>query len=380
VWITGVCELRPEAIAACEEPIEAAALALTGAARDAGLHAPAAIDGLLVYDSITTPHLMAASKLAEYLGLRPAYAATVGAGGASPVFALILAAGLVRLGAARTVAVVHADLRGGAGRRADVISRMAGIVGHPQFEDPLGPTVAGLYGLLAAWLLHERAATPADLAEIAVSARAWAAANPAAHQRAPLSEREVLEAPRVAGPLGRLDCCLITDLAGSVIVSREPPGAGAVGVRLIGSGGAVTHEEISQLDVVDPLAGARAAAAAVYAASGLSAAEIDAAYLYDSFTVTVALQLLAYGLDRGAGLHDLLRRTGTGPGGRLPVNTHGGLLSAVTGGLSHVIEAVRQLRGQATGRQLDGVRHALVTGVGGVFSHHAAIVLGASDA
>lgn len=377
MWITGICELAPDQLAGCETPIEAGALALAGATQDAGLGRPAELDALLVYDSITTPHLMAASKLAEYLGLRPAHASTVGAGGASPVFAVILAAGLISLGAARSVAVVHADLRGGAGRREAVMSRMASIVGHPEFEDPLGPTVASVYGLLAAWLLDQRAATPQDLAEVAVSARAWAAGNPTAHRRDPLTERDVLDAPRVAGPLGRHDCCLITDMAAAVIVSAEE---GERGVRLLGTGGGVTHEEVSQLDLRDPLAGARAAADAVYAAAGLEARAIDAAYLYDSFTVTVALQLLAYGLDRGAGLRELLHVRGTRPGGALPVNTHGGLLSAVTGGLSHVVEAVRQLRDEAVGRQVEGLRHALVTGVGGVFSHHAALILEAARA
>lgn len=377
MWISGICELAPERIAGCEAPIEAAALALAGAAQDAGLGRPAELDALFVYDSITTPHPMAASRLAEYLGLRPAYASTVGAGGASPVFAVILAAGLISLGVARTVAIVHADLRGGAGRRRDVMSRMAGIVGHPEFEDPLGPTVASLYGLLAAWLLDQDAAAPRDLAEVAVSARAWAAENRTAHRRDPLSERDVLAAPRVAGPLGRDDCCLITDIAAAVIVTAEE---GERSVRLLGTGGGVTHEEISQLDLRDPLAGARAAADAVYAAAGREPRDIDLAYLYDSFTVTVALQLLAYGLDRGAGLPDLLHVRGTRPGGALPVNTHGGLLSGVTGGLSHVVEAVRQLRGEALGRQVQGARRALVTGVGGVFSHHAALILEAARA
>jgi acetyl-CoA acetyltransferase len=377
VAIVGVAELSAQQILACSEPIEAAALALIAASDDATLSRPAEIDALLVYDSITAPHPMAASKLAEYLGLRPAYAAAVGAGGASPLFAVVLAAGLIELGAASTVAVVHADLRGGAARRKSVISRMASIVGHPQFEDPLGPTVVTLYALLADWLLRRGDATLQDLAEIAVSARAWAAANPLAHRRDPLNERDVLESPRVAGPLGRHDCCLITDLAGAVIVSAGVGVPGRDGARLLGTGGGVTHEEISQIGFDDPLLGARTAAQRVYAAAGLTPAEIDAAYLYDSFTVTVALQLLAYGLDQGAGLGELLRRVGTRPGGGLPVNTHGGLLSAVTGGLSHLIEAVRQLRGEAGERQLPGIRNALVTGVGGVFSHHCALIVAA---
>jgi acetyl-CoA acetyltransferase len=238
--------------------------------------------------------------------------------------------------------------------------------------------VVTLYALLADWLLDRGEASARDLADIAIAARAWAALNPEAHRQEPLTEADVLAAPRVAGPLGRYDCCLITDMAAAVIVAGEHGTDGARAVRLLGIGGGVAHEEISQICFEDPLGSARSAADAVYADASLTAADIDAAYLYDSFTVTVALQLLAYGLDRGAGLAELLHSVGTGPGGGLPVNTHGGLLSCVTGGLSHVVEAVRQLRGEADARQLGRARHALVTNVGGVFSHHCAAILGAA--
>jgi acetyl-CoA acetyltransferase len=380
VWITGAAELSASEIEGCDGPIEAAALALASAARDAGIQRHGAVDAVLVYDSLTAPHLMAATKVVEYLGLRPSFASTVGAGGASPLFAIVLAAGLIHLGNAQTVAVVHADHRSGAGRREGVLAQMASIVGHPEFEDPLGPTVVTLYALLTDWLLNGGQASSRDLAEIAVAARAWATRNPAAHRREMLTEADVLEAPRVAGALGRYDCCLITDMAAAVIVSGEPGAGVDRAVPLRGVGGGVAHEEISQLRFEDPLGSARAAAATVYADAALTAADIDAAYLYDSFTVTVALQLLAYGLDRGAGLHELVHSVGTGPGGGLPVNTHGGLLSCVTGGLSQVIEAVRQLRGEAGPRQLSRARHALVTNVGGVFSHHCAAILGAAGA
>jgi acetyl-CoA acetyltransferase len=364
-WITGVAELSDEQIDRCDGPIETGALALAAAAADAGLDAPAPIDAVLVYDSITAPHLMAATKVAEYLGLSPAHASTVGAGGATPLFAIVLAAGLISLGAARTVAVVHADRRSGAGRRDAVMAQMASLVGHPQFEDPFGPTVVTLYALLADWLLATGGTTADDLARVAVDARAWAHRNPAARKRDLLTVAEVLEAPRVAGALGRYDCCLITDIAAAAIVSADP---GDHGVPIAGIGGGVAHEEISQLNFADPLGSARAAAKAAYATAGVTAADIDAAFLYDSFTITVALQLIAYELDRA--------HRGTGPGAPgLPVNTHGGLLSCVTGGLSHVIEAVRQLRGEAGERQLPGPRHALVTNVGGVFSHHTAAIL-----
>ncbi len=364
-WITGAAELSGDQIERCDGAIEAGALALAAAVADAGLGGPAPVDAVLVYDSITTPHLMAATKVAEYLGLRPAHASTVGAGGATPLFAIVLAAGLISIGAAGTVAVVHADLRSGAGRRDAVMAQMASLVGHPQFEDPFGPTVVTLYALLADWLLATGDTTPGDLARIAVDTRAWAARNPAARRREPLTVEDVLDAPRVAGALGRHDCCLITDIAAAVIVGADP---GEHGVPIAGIGGSIAHEEICQVDAGDPLGSARAAAAAAYGSAGLTPADVDAAFLYDSFTITVALQLIAYDLGGAA--------AGTGPDAPgLPVNTHGGLLSCVTGGLSHAIEAVRQLRGDAGERQLDRIGTALVTNVGGVFSHHTAAIL-----
>jgi hypothetical protein len=136
-----------------------------------------------------------------------------------------------------------------------------------------------------------------------------------------------------------------------------------------------SHDEITQMPE-DPLAPVRLAAEHLYRNAGIGPTDIDAAYLYDSFTITVALQLLAYGLDRGRGLPNLIRSVGIGPDGGFPVNTHGGMLSASTGGIFHLIEAVRQLRGQASARQIGHPHTILVTNVGGIFSHHSAVVLG----
>jgi acetyl-CoA acetyltransferase len=254
---------------------------------------------------------------------------------------------------------------------------MAAVVGNPELEAPFGPIVPTLYSFLAQWLIETGRATREDLARIAVQTRAWALLNPAAKMRRPLTLEEVLDAPRVAGPLGRYDCCLITDFAGAVVVSDTAPQAGRPEVEILAAAGAATHEEILQMDADDPLAAPASVAAELYERAGIGAADLDLAYLYDSFTITTALQLLAYGLDRGEGLGALLADPGIGPAGALPVNTHGGLLSATTSGLFHIVEAVRQLRREAGERQVDGARTALVTNIGGVFSNHGALVLGA---
>lgn len=405
--LTGVAALRAEELAACSGPVEANALAVAAALADAGIDRDA-VDAVLTYDSIVAPDIMQANRVAEYVGLAPSYAATVGSGGATPTAAVALAIGLIEAGLARNVVFAHADLRAAVKREA--VGRMAAVVGNPEFEAPFGPIVPTLYSFLAQWLIESGRATREDLARIAVQTRAWAALNPDAKMRKSLTLEEVLEAPRVAGPLGRYDCCLITDFAGALVVSGEPGkgrvtggrGAGLVGgrtaggrgadpgggrmaggrqgdrpeVRILAAAGAATHEEILQMDADDPLAAPAAVAAELYERAGIDAADLDLAYLYDSFTVTTALQLLAYGLDRGEGLATLLAEPGIGPGGALPVNTHGGLLSATTGGLFHIVEAVRQLRGEAGERQVEGARTALVSNIGGVFSNHCSLVLG----
>lgn len=372
VSIAGVAELSAEEVRACGDPLTASASAVARAAVDAGIGLER-IDALLSYDSLVSPDLMQASRVAEYLGIAPCYASLIGSAGASPAFASIVASSMIKAGLARTVAVAHSDLRSSAAPRTRVIRRLASMVGNPQFEDPFGPTVPTLYALLAGWLIQTGAAARDDLAAIAVQTRAWAGLNPNARMREALTLAEVIGAPPIAGPLGRHDCCLITDFAGALIITAEK--SERPRVEVIAAAGSASHEEILQMDPSDPLAPVRGVAQRLYRDAGLGPHDIDVALLYDSFTVTVALQLLAYDLHEGGKLSALLGGVGIGPGGRLPVNTHGGLLSATTSGIFHVVEAVRQLRGEAGERQVPGASTALVTNVGGVFSNHCALAL-----
>lgn len=372
IWITGTTELSPEELPDFSDPIVANAVAIHRAAADADIR-PTSIDAILTYDSLTTPHLMQATKVAEYAGITPAFASTLGAGGATPLFGVAVAAGLIRSGWATTVAIAHSDTRASLKPRANVIVQMANIVGNREFEDPFGAIVPTLYSLLASWLLSETDVEREDLATIAVDTRAWAQLNSNARMTTTLTLDDVLTAPTIAGPLGRYDCCLVTDFSGAVIVSGDPPETSR-NARLVGVGGAATHEAVTQMPN-DPLAPPRWTAERVYRDSGLGPDDVDVAFLYDSFTVTVALQVIAYGLDHGRGVRHLLSEVGIGPGGGFPVNTHGGLLSASTSGIFHLIEAVHQIRGEAGPRQIDGARVALVTGIGGVLSHNCALIL-----
>ncbi|HJQ45707.1 MAG TPA: thiolase family protein [Amycolatopsis sp.] len=370
--IAGVAELPRAELEGIADPVGANAIAIARAAEDAGLPV-SSIDAVLTYDSLLHPHPMQATKVCEYLGIAPSFASTIGAGGASPLFGVVVADSLVRSGVAHTVAIAHSDFRASAASRSAVLEKMAAVVGHPEFEDPVGPIVPTLYALVASWLIAEGEFDREDLAAIAVQTRQWARLNPQARFTTALTEAEVVQAPVIAGPLGRFDCCLVTDFSGAVIVrggSADPRRA----VPIAGVAGAVSHEEITQVPG-HPMAPLRRTADAVYRAAGIGPSDVDAAFLYDSFTVTVAAQLLGYRLDGADGLKKLLAGNGIGPGGRLPVNTHGGLLSASTSGILHIAEAVRQLRGEAGQRQAGAVGTALVTGVGGVLSHNCAAIL-----
>jgi hypothetical protein len=374
--IVGIAELSGEERTICGEPISANAVAIAAAAADAAIPVQQ-VDSVLTYDSLIAPDILQANRVAEYAGIKPGYAATIGAAGATPTTAVVMAAALIAAGRAGTVAIAHSDFRASADRAA-VIAQMADNVGNTQFEAPFGPIIPTMYSLLSDWLLGRGWATPRDLAEIAVQTRRWASLNANAAKTDALTIEQVLDAPKVAGSLGRYDCCLVTDFAGALIVSTEASQPVGRAVRLRGAGGAASNEEISQMNPDNPLEPAEAAAGAVFAQAEMAPGDIDAAYLYDSFTITVALQLIAYGFTDGEPLGTLLEQAGIGPGGRLPVNTHGGLLSASTSGIFHLIEAVRQLRGEAGRRQVPDARLALVANVGGVFSNHCTVVLEAA--
>ncbi len=368
VWVTGVAELENGTLPG--DPLTANAMALTAAAADAGIDL-GEIDGVFVYDSFTAPHPMHATKVAEYLGIAPQYALNICSGGATPLTGVALGAALLRTGVCRHIAVLHSDMRSSGGAADSMIKLMPNIAGNAEYEVPFGPLVPTLYSFLADWMLNEWDVERRHLAAVAVAAREWGALNPNAIKRTPLTIDEVLEAPRVAGALGRYDCCLITDFSGALIVSAEATGGRSV--RVAGLAGAAVNDEILQMPH-DPIASARACADRLYEDAGIAPAEIDLFYPYDSFTATTLLQLGAYGLDQGKGLAHLVDDVGIGPGGGLPVNTHGGLLAGLTGGLFLAVEAVRQLRGEAGDRQVHDARNALVTNVGGVFGHHSAAI------
>jgi acetyl-CoA acetyltransferase len=228
--------------------------------------------------------------------------------------------------------------------------------------------------------MHEYGTTSEQLAQIAVSTRAWAALNPRALHRDPLTIEDVLASPWIAYPFHLLDCCLITDAGGAVVLTsaERARGLGVPVVEVLGSGVAHTHQMISQMPSLTETP-ARRSGADAFGEAGLTPDDIDVAELYDSFTYTVLVTLEDLGFcekgDGGAFVAD----GRTAPGGDFPLNTSGGGLSYTHPGMFGMyllIEAVRQLRGECGERQVPDAEVALVNGMGGYLSSAATAILG----
>ena len=373
--IAGVADLDPAATGASILRLQTqAALA---ALDDAGL-------ALTDVDGLCTNGLsrFSTTQLAEYVGISPVWTDSTFAGGASYEIFVGRAAEAIRAGVCETVLVVY-----GSNQRS-ARSRRLGGAAEPQtpaawFEAPYGPLdPISFYAMAARRHMHEFGTTPEHLAEVAVAARAWALLNPRAfhHGSGPLTVKAVLASPMVSSPLHALDCCLVTDGGGAVVLTtlerarrlRRPA------VRVLGYGEATTHQTMSAAPDLTST-GAVASGARAFAMAGLRADEIDVVQLYDSFTITVLLTLEALGFcPRGASGAFVAGGT-LGPGGARPINTSGGGLSYCHPGMFGiflVIEAVRQLRGEAGARQLPRARTALCHGTGGILSTHATVILG----
>ena len=354
--------------------------AALGALDDAGLSLKD-IDGVLCAYSFSEPHLMLASVFCEYLGIHPGTCAAIQAGGATACIMIMQAAALVASGQCNNVLIVTGDNRLSGLSRDGAVAALS-EVGHAQFERPFGISVPASYALVARRYMHEYGVTSEQLAAIAVQHRVHAALHPKAQQRTPITVADVLASKEIASPLRMLDCCLISDGGAAVVVSSKAAAAGTrhKPIEILGAGQGHTHEHI----VVAPSLtdfGCKSSSATAFARAGVTAADIDVAEIYDSFTITLLVELESIGFFERGAAGAAAERGELGIGGRLPCNTHGGLLSyahsGAAGGMFHAVEAVHQLRGRAEARQVQDARLAFVHGDGGILSAHCSLVLGA---
>ncbi|MFT3866712.1 MAG: hypothetical protein QM729_20820 [Solirubrobacterales bacterium] len=347
--------------------------ATLGALAEAGLGL-AEVDAVFTSHTWEEPTLMESVLLAERLGIEPALCETVSLGGASPVAMVGRAAASIEAGDC-SVAVLAS-----AGNRSSGLGREAAIaalrdVAHPTAEVPFGAYIPALYALLAARHMHSYGTTSEQLAAVAVGQRANAATRALAAKTKPISVADVLASPLIASPLHMLDCCLVTDFAAALVITAEDRAdAGAKPpVRVLGWGEGHGPLSLTRTAPLEAPAAARRAGEEAFRRARVRPGEIESAQLYDSFTITVLLLLEALGLAAPGEAAGLVESGATGPDGRLPLNTNGGMLSFATGGMFHLTEAVATLRDERLGRPVDT---AAVHGVGGIFSSHATAILG----
>jgi acetyl-CoA C-acetyltransferase len=239
------------------------------------------------------------------------------------------------------------------------------------FESPFGPALANMYGMVARRHMHEFGTTSEQLAWIKVAASHHAQYNPHAMLRDVVTVDDVLNSPMIADPLHRLDCCVISDGGGAVIVVR-PEIARSLKrplVKLIGAGESVKGQLGGDVDLT--YTGAARSGAAAFEEAGVTPGDINYASIYDSFTITVLIQLEDLGFcEKGGGGRFVADGNLISGVGKLPFNTDGGGLCnnhpANRGGMTKIIEAVRQLRGEAHPKvQVPDCRLALAQGTGG---------------
>jgi acetyl-CoA acetyltransferase len=336
------------------------------------------VDALFTCGVDFMPSLM----VAEYLGLKPKYSSSNSIGGSSFVAHLHEATLAIQSGQCDVALITHGETRRS--------NRKRGVSARPTHDDPWLPDwqwerIYGVqyppaaYALAATRHMYEYGTTIEQLAEIAVATRAWAALNPMAYKRDPITIDDVMSSPWLVYPFHPLDCCLVTDAGGAVVLTSTARARtlGVPVIEILGSSVAHTHYGISQMPDLCVTPAAQTGADA-FAQAGLTPADIDVAELYDSFTYTVLVTLEDLGFCAKGEGGDFVSGQRTAPGGEFPLNTSGGGLSYNHPGMFGMflmVEAVRQLRGECGIRQVPHAEVALVNGMGGYLSSAATAIL-----
>lgn len=356
---------------------QAARRALADAGMDRSL-----VDGFASAGLGTLPPV----EVAEYLGLRPTWVDSTAVGGSTWEVMAAHAADAIAAGHAEAVLLVYgstarADIK--AGRRTGNLS--FGARGPLQFEVPYGHTLIAKYAMAARRHMHAYGTTLEQLASVAVQARANAALNPDAMFRAPITTDDVLSGPMIADPFTKLHCCLRSDGGAAVLLAAEEyvRDCRTAPVWILGTGEHVSHTTMSEWPdfTVSPAA---VSGRLAFERAGVRPDEIDVAELYDAFTYMTLVTLEDLGFCAKGEGGRFVEKGRLTVGGELPVNTDGGGLSAQhpgMRGLFLLVEAVRQLRGEAGERQVrkTGGRLpelAVASGTGGWFCSSGTVVLG----
>jgi acetyl-CoA C-acetyltransferase len=324
-------------------------------------------------------------SMSEYLGLSARYVDSTETGGSSYLLHVGHAAAAIAAGKCRVALITLAGRPRTGGSRPGGTARVADAP-ESGFEQVGIASPVGNYALAASRHMHEFGTTSEQLAWIKVAASEHAQHNPNALLPKAVTVDDVLGSPMVADPLHRLDCCVVTDGGGALVVVHPDVARrlGRAGATVLGHGEALKHGDAGRIDLT--YSAARWSGPAAFAEAGVTPADIQYVSIYDSFTITVLIALEDLGFcEKGQGGAFVADGALRARGGRLPFNTDGGGLCnnhpGNRGGMTKVIEAVRQLRGEAHPEvQVPGCELALAHGTGGALSTRhgsATLVLGA---
>ena len=314
-------------------------------------------------------------SMANYMNLKLRHIDSTDMGGTSYLLHVAHAAQAIALGKCNVALVTLAGRPNSEGSSGTQVRDRGVNVPDAPFEMPYGPVTVNLYAMCAMRHMFEYGTTSEQLAWVKVAASHHAQHNPNAMLRNVVTVEDVLASPMISDPLHRLDCCVVSDGAGAVIVAK-PEIAKSLKrplVKLIGTGEAMKGQMGGKVDLT--YSGARWSGPTAFAEAGVKPSDIKYASIYDSFTITVIMQLEDLGFckkgEGGKFVADGNLISGTG---KLPFNTDGGGLCnnhpANRGGMTKIIEAVRQLRGEAhPAVQVKNCNLALAHGTGGALGH-----------
>ncbi|MCC8980942.1 thiolase C-terminal domain-containing protein [Bradyrhizobium acaciae] len=365
-------------------PLSLATEAARNALADAGID-KSEVDGVLSSHAFASPFHRFSVAFSEYFGIRPTFSNTLQVSGATAATMFSIGAAAIHGGLAKVVLVVAADSLL-TGLTPDLALRSLTESRDQQYEMPFGIPVANTFAMTAHRHMKEFGTTPEQLAEVAVVQRRHAARTPGAQQTTPITVEDVLASPMVTTPYHKLDCSLISDGgAAFVLVSAEH--AQALGIEepvyILGCGECYTHEHIFLMPSLTTT-GAVESSQRAYAMAGYRPADMDVAGIYDCFTGTVIMMLEDLGFCRKGEGGPFVADGQMTYGGKIPSNTHGGLLSfahsGMPGSLFHFHEVIAQLRGQCGDRQVEGAQLGLVHSLGAGFATNASTILGTREA
>jgi acetyl-CoA C-acetyltransferase len=342
-----------------------------GAIEDAGLRKDD-IDGYFCAGDAPGQN---AFSMANYMNLKLRHIDTTDCGGSSYLVHVGHAAEAIAAGKCNIALITLAGRPNSEGSSGTQVRERGTSLPDAPYEIPYAPVTVNLYAMVAMRHMYEFGTTSEQLAWVKVAASHHAQYNPNAMLRNVVTVEEVINSPMISDPLHRLDCCVVSDGGGALIVAR-PEVAKSLKrprVKIIGTGEALKHQMGGKVDL--SYSGAVWSGARAFEEAGVKPSDMKYASIYDSFTITVVMQLEDLGFcKKGEGGKFVANGNLISGTGKLPFNTDGGGLCnnhpANRGGMTKVIEAVRQLRGEAHPKvQVKNCDLALAHGTGGSLGH-----------